>query len=591
MELSIIIPTHNRCDSLRKALHSLLAQEYDGKIEIIVVIDGCADDTLNMVESEFTRVKTVVFENNVGAAKGLNAGVKIAQGKILLFLDDDMKYHSKLILEHQRMHQEEKYDVIIGHFPLGDLPVSSFFRKVIYDWTEGWQKSFPENVSFYDALCSGHFSISRNLYDKVEGFDEDFSIWGRKDSELGYRLIQAGARFGFNEKAIATQNYDKLPSDFLTDFKLLGQADVQMDTKHNEIKKTLLLSCFYQAPWMVRWLREYLFNHLSATNLFVNVLATIFDKLHALKFKGRILEGVFWTLADCYYWQGVHAALGGTKQVKKFVGNPVAILMYHQVCDKKSPFSVSPKTFEMQMRYLYENKYNVFALGDAVSMLQRNEDFLPKSVVITFDDGYKDFWNAYNILQKFNFPVTLYIPTAYIGKINSWNNEVMNSDIPLLTLEEIKQLRLKGVNIEAHGHNHKKLGGCSIKDIEDEVSLCKKTLNDINIFPKSFSYPGGDYSSDVKEMIEKCGFQSGVSCISTLASKDSDIMALPRITIEESDLDDFKMRLEYGIGATHAQREFADQLSCFRPTKWWHDAKGFDSSRIFVYQTKRQNII
>lgn len=584
MEMSVIIPTYNRCAMLRKSLDSIFLQKHVGEIEVIVIIDGCTDNSLDMLVNGFPSVKTVILKNNVGAAVSLNAGANASSGKVLLFLDDDMNCEPNLILEHQRMHDETDYDVVIGHFPLGNKPKSSFFRKVIYDWTEGWQKSFSEDVTFFDALCSGHFSIKRSLYFKAGGFDENFSVWGRKDSELGHRLVKLGARFAFCKGARSAQDYSKSPFEFLKDFESLGKADVQLYRKHPGIDQSLLLSSFYQAPWMIRFLRKSCLNFSS----FTNFSAQCFNVIHKLGLETKFLEGLFWALADIFYWQGTIKAFGSAKEFDDYVQNPAAILLYHSISESKNPFFVSEKTFAVQMRYLFENKYIILSLHDVVGMIEKKEKMPKKCVVLTFDDGYKDFERAFRILKRYSFPATLYIPTENIGGVNSRDNKVMSSNMPLLNAEDIKEMISHGVDIQAHSHSHIKLGRLSMEGVAKDIQLCMEKLKTIGATPRSFSYPSGDYNADIARVIGELGFKSGVSCISTLAGRHSDILALPRITIEEGSLLDFKMRLEYGIGIKYAISEFNKKLARFRPAKWWHEADDFDCNRIYWYQGKRQ---
>ncbi len=587
MKLSIIIPTHNRKKSLQKALNSLKAQMRNYDSEIIVVVDGCTDETDVMVKNNFPEVYKVVFLKNVGAAIGLNAGAKNANGEILLFLDDDMEYQPLMIQSHLDMHQEGTYDVLIGHFPLGKMPTDSYFRDVIYDWTEGWQKSFSEDVSFYDSLCSGHFSIKKDLFEKVGGFDEDFSRWGRKDSELGYRLILAGARFGFCLNAQAIQNYDKLPSQFLIDYKFLGRADVEMFQKHPELKSTLLLSAYYQAPWMIQLFREYSKSNSFILKTLFSFIPKIFDFLHAIKVKSKVVEGLIWSAADYYYWEGVKKTLGNRSIFIQLVGNSISILMYHRISEKEEdPFCISKDTFRMQMQFLKDEQYNVLELSDVVTAFEKKTILPPKSVVITFDDACVDFLEAHKILSEFKYPVTLFVP-GYFSKNNQPLIYGDNTSVQVLNPKQLQKLHSLGVNIEAHGYKHTLLGKISLEEAEEDIIRVKDWLIKIGISSHYFCYPSGSFNFETQNLLKKHGFKAGLSCISTLASFDSDMFALPRITIEEGDIEDFDFRLRFGIGKQYAHNEFISQLSFFRPAKWWHTAPDFDENRIYLYQTKR----
>ncbi|MBD2414682.1 glycosyltransferase [Nostoc calcicola FACHB-3891] len=584
--ISIIISSFNRRKSLEIAIITLLKQRTDVQFEIIVVLDGSNDGSIEMLNL-YPSVNKIIFYKNQGAAISLNAGSRIAFGDILLFLDDDMRFDENLVNNHFQYHLSNQYDVIIGHFPLDSLPHSSFFREVIYDWTEGWQLSFNEDVSFFDSLCSGHFSIKKELFFKVGGFDEQFSRWGRKDSELGYRLIKAGAKFAFYKEAKAYQNYEKKPSQFLDDYKLLGIADVELVDKHSELKKDLLLSCFYQAPWFILKLRYYLLNNSSITKVFIDKLSNLLDNLHNQKIYSKYLEGILWAVADYKYWEGVLDKLGNRKQFDDLVGNPLSILLYHRIADDNSKFSVSSICFKEQMEYLFKNNYNVVSLETAVNFIQNKHKIPKKTVVITFDDGYKDFWKAFEIVNQYRFPVTVFIPTFFIGSVNGWKTEEMPNSIPLLAIDEIKYLHSKGVSFQAHGHSHIPFEKLSEQEFYNELKECRSKLLSIDINAKYLAYPSGSFTQRTKLLLKKFGFEAGLTCISTLTSSDSDLFEIPRISVDNSDINNFKMQLDYGIGYSFAVSDFFKHLIEFKPAKYWHNLK-YDKNCIFVYSKKRK---
>jgi len=96
VKVSIIIPTRNRASSLRRCLQSLLQQKYDEEIEIVVVDDSLTDECSKIVEelSHYSTSAQVYFRylhiGGKGANACRNAGIKVAKGNILVFLDDDI---------------------------------------------------------------------------------------------------------------------------------------------------------------------------------------------------------------------------------------------------------------------------------------------------------------------------------------------------------------------------------------------------------------------------------------------------------------------------------------------------------------------
>ncbi|MBU1710567.1 MAG: glycosyltransferase, partial [Proteobacteria bacterium] len=91
--VSIIIPTYNRSAFLQEAIDSVLAQSYS-PYEIIVVDDGSADDTPEVVKAYESKVRYIRRENS-GPAAARNTGIKAARSDYIAFLDDDDRFDKR----------------------------------------------------------------------------------------------------------------------------------------------------------------------------------------------------------------------------------------------------------------------------------------------------------------------------------------------------------------------------------------------------------------------------------------------------------------------------------------------------------------
>ena len=85
--VSIIVPTFNRCQFLRRALHSITGQTYQN-IEVIVIDDGSTDKTAEMIKEEFPHIH-YIFQSNAGVSRARNKGIESAKGEWIAFLDSD----------------------------------------------------------------------------------------------------------------------------------------------------------------------------------------------------------------------------------------------------------------------------------------------------------------------------------------------------------------------------------------------------------------------------------------------------------------------------------------------------------------------
>ncbi len=86
-QVSVVVPTFDRCDSLPRALDSVLAQSFSD-FELIVADDGSTDGTAELVEQDYSDVRLLVQENR-GVSAARNAGIASARGEWIAFLDSD----------------------------------------------------------------------------------------------------------------------------------------------------------------------------------------------------------------------------------------------------------------------------------------------------------------------------------------------------------------------------------------------------------------------------------------------------------------------------------------------------------------------
>lgn len=201
--LSIVIPTYNRKKALLENIKSLTKQTYTD-FELIVADDGSTDETDKLIKS----IKNTPFainyywHQNAGRSAARNMGLKHANGEIVLFIDDHVLCHPKLVEEHVNMHKKlngTNIMVVRGFAPLyrdkKDIPIQEEYINMDNYKFKGEQNPF---ISFF----TGNVSIVKKLLLKVGGFDENFTEYGFQDSELGYRLRKAGSKIKVNPNAI-----------------------------------------------------------------------------------------------------------------------------------------------------------------------------------------------------------------------------------------------------------------------------------------------------------------------------------------------------------------------------------------------------
>jgi peptidoglycan/xylan/chitin deacetylase (PgdA/CDA1 family) len=215
-------------------------------------------------------------------------------------------------------------------------------------------------------------------------------------------------------------------------------------------------------------------------------------------------------------WQTWH-----TKNIR------VPILMYHYISsnpdprdEKRARLSVTPDTFATHMAFLAQNGYTTITLNTLHAIFHRRESPPAKPIVLTFDDGFVDFYlNAYPILRKHNFCAVVFVIAGSVGQRY------------YLSWDHIRDMQTSGlISFEAHTVTHPDLTKLSYTKLLNELGESKKILEgQIDQSVHFISYPYGRTSGTVMHVAEQVGFLGGVATWNGKASYPS--MDMPRIWV------------------------------------------------------------
>jgi peptidoglycan/xylan/chitin deacetylase (PgdA/CDA1 family) len=200
---------------------------------------------------------------------------------------------------------------------------------------------------------------------------------------------------------------------------------------------------------------------------------------------------------------------------------PIRVLMYHEIGDGPSTLFVREREFEAQMRFLYENGYDVISMDDALKVL-KGEKSVKNGVVITFDDGYASFFgSAWGVLKKYGFPATVYAISASVG-----------SEGKYLSWDEMRFLEANWMDVGSHSASHSSLSDMDAGELAKEIGGSKAAIESETDYPcNHFCYPGGFYSDAAVAAVREAGYESAVTIRSGKADASSDIYRLPRLFI------------------------------------------------------------
>lgn len=183
------------------------------------------------------------------------------------------------------------------------------------------------------------------------------------------------------------------------------------------------------------------------------------------------------------------------------------ILTFHKV---QASFSYgatnySPARMETLLRFLQGRGFRFVSLEQAIDCGE------PTDLAITFDDGYAHLADVLpKLMDRYGVKPTVFMPTAFIGRDNTWDYSSVFQRAPHLNATAVRQLADLGVEFGSHSHNHIDLTRCNPEQLTDELIRSKKALEDILGAPiESISYPFGRVNRKVLDEAKRAGYQHG----------------------------------------------------------------------------------
>jgi peptidoglycan/xylan/chitin deacetylase (PgdA/CDA1 family) len=221
------------------------------------------------------------------------------------------------------------------------------------------------------------------------------------------------------------------------------------------------------------------------------------------------------------------------------------ILMYHSISDDReenvSPYyrtATSPKLFFAHMALLRAEGYEVLGLQAGLEKFRRGNSVGTKLAVITFDDGFRDFYTAaLPVLRQNNFGATVFLPTAFIGRERrDFKGRVC------MTWDEVRESQKAEIEFGSHTVNHPKLYELGLPQIRVELIESRMTIeSELGQPVRSFAYPYAFPSADrafekvFVETLKETGYDCCVTTKIGLAAKNDDLFTLKRLPMNSAD--------------------------------------------------------
>ena len=200
---------------------------------------------------------------------------------------------------------------------------------------------------------------------------------------------------------------------------------------------------------------------------------------------------------------------------------PLKVLAFHKLLARLSFGSTnySPKRLDRLLSRLLDKGYELSSYDKAIEAPE-------KRLVLTFDDGYAHLTGCLpQLIEKYGLTPVVFVPTAYLGRSNTWDYSNLFRTDSHLDRAGIKKLSAAGVEFGSHGHSHQPLTRLSDSAAGEELSRSKQILEDITGKEVAMlSYPFGRVDRRIIDAAQSTGF----ACAFTMAFPTQNDHALAR---------------------------------------------------------------
>ena len=224
------------------------------------------------------------------------------------------------------------------------------------------------------------------------------------------------------------------------------------------------------------------------------------------------------------------------------VDSGIPILLYHAISDEddiSSEMFVPADVFALHLEYLYRSGYHTVSFEALYEHWERGAALPDKPIVISFDDGYRSFYNyALPLLESYEMCATVFVISNHL-------------DLPrTMTPAMIRDISAAGMEIASHSHNHLYLTSCSEDEARSQLITSKELLQELLGKPVNvLAYPGGMHNDAVRQIAKEVGYLMAVGTVPGLNTAATDRFLLNRIYIERKDgFEGFVTKIEAFMG-------------------------------------------
>lgn len=254
MNVSVLVPTRDRCELLERCVTPLLADT--AVSEVVVCDDGSTDRTVAVV-SELRRSDArvrLVTTGGQGLPAALQAGLDVAHGDVVLWIDDDVEAGPGLASAHAAHHRRRQGLVVVGYMPVApSMQTSPTARVYASDYERMCSQYESDPAGILRNLWGGNVSIRRSDARRI-GFRSPGwqGSWRHADRDFGLRCLRAGLEGVFDRRLAARHHYRRDPSAIIHEARVKAAATVHLHERHAELIGPFSPEVVLAAPTVLR---------------------------------------------------------------------------------------------------------------------------------------------------------------------------------------------------------------------------------------------------------------------------------------------------------------------------------------------------
>ena len=234
MDISIVIPTYNRKEILKKCLDSIFEQKYPREnFEVIVIDDSSGDGTRELLSNLSRKHDNVMYfmQQHKGPAAARNLGAKVSRGEIIAFIDDDCIAGTDWLKRMVYGHFQNPGITCIGGTTLtSDTKASVLVSQFLSTCSIETCLKGKQEVIFFPTC---NVSLKRKIFEKYL-FQENFLLPGGEDLEFFWRLFKEGHRFIWDRQMEVVHFRNKSLSAFVKQAHIYGRGNLLVQYIHRD---------------------------------------------------------------------------------------------------------------------------------------------------------------------------------------------------------------------------------------------------------------------------------------------------------------------------------------------------------------------